>query len=1049
MMKISNLKSNNIKNLTYEISLSNSIGIGGLSGSGKSTFCKTIYNESIKRVVLLLPKSEYKFLFSDVLASNFSAQNITELPLTFYLGKTNSAFNPRSTVGTHTGIFKEIRARFASEHNKAPEFFSFNNSFLWCEGCKGRGSTAGKECKECDGDRYKDDVKKYCIKVSDTTYNISDINKLSTDKILGLSSDLELSNESVKILQNMKDLKIGYLSLNRVFSTLSGGETVRILLSEFLANTHGSLIIIDEISIGLDKYNLQVVLELLSERCKDNQIWLIDHLDTVLESTKENIFFGPGSGVDGGYIVKDSPRPKPVYTETNETNVDKYYEFTNLKKRNIDIESLVIPQNRIVSITGESGCGKSTLVHDCICPSFNKKYKKDADVLVIGQDRNQSITSKSTVASFLDIKKSLKGEANELDGICIDNVSKYIKNNKNDIFEKIELLKKLGLGYLELNRKIQTLSTGEFQCVHLASKLFEYKGQKILLIFDEPSKGLSQNILNSLMHTLREIVKNDELVTIIVIEHNDYILSCSDYVIDFGKRSDRVTKLQLKTKSLWEKDNKKTFENKKILINKSHIENKSGVTLINTEVDKIYLEFINKFRGGILKNLSGTARWIYGDYFTDDIEPVIAFDLEEKKYSENTFIFEIAGMINEIMNLSSTTNIDDFDFFAKDNLCECCKGHGIITAFDINTVIANRDCGIWDGLFYPEVMKQLKRYNFSKIKGLFTEIKKLTGCSLDKKYSQMNLEEKNIFLYGYWEASFYDKKKNTQRKWQGIIHLIKKYMRSSKAELKNLMKDSEKELRCPFCMGSLLNHKKKLMINGTDIRKIISGRITEQKDIYEKIPVAKRIVDICGRDVTYLTDVSKLPNIVQVRLKILEILCSNFSGYKIVLRNTAPFHEYISDDIKKIALNNSVIELNYLNIKETKKEILDNLKKYGYKASSYVYEVFGFQKIAQQIRSVKKKYPCEYCEGKGVHVEESIYDGVDITKTPCNFCNKTGISKEGYKVVINDITVEKWVNGCVGDVISELPVTIKDVKCLAKLENLNKEQILVLIQSKK
>ena len=56
-----------------------------------------------------------------------------------------------------------------------------------------------------------------------------------------------------------------------------------------------------------------------------------------------------------------------------------------------------------------------------------------------------------------------------------------------------------------------------------------------LFIFDEPSKGLSQNILNQFIDSVRGILQ-DESVSIIMIEHNSYMLESSDYIVDFGKR---------------------------------------------------------------------------------------------------------------------------------------------------------------------------------------------------------------------------------------------------------------------------------------------------------------------------------------------------------------------------------------------------------------------------------------------------------------------------------------------------------------------------------
>ena len=80
-MKIMKLTANNINDLTVDIDSLSSIAVGGLSGSGKSTFCATLYAESTRRIISLLPKSEYRFLFPDCLSTNHSANNIEKMPL--------------------------------------------------------------------------------------------------------------------------------------------------------------------------------------------------------------------------------------------------------------------------------------------------------------------------------------------------------------------------------------------------------------------------------------------------------------------------------------------------------------------------------------------------------------------------------------------------------------------------------------------------------------------------------------------------------------------------------------------------------------------------------------------------------------------------------------------------------------------------------------------------------------------------------------------------------------------------------------------------------
>ena len=196
-----------------------------------------------------------------------------------------------------------------------------------------------------------------------------------------------------------------------------------------------------------------------------------------------------------------------------------------------------IPQNRLVTVTGESGCGKSTLVNECIAKDFLKRYPKDKLVMV-GQDRNQSITSRSTVATFLDIKKKLTKYSEEIDDIFQRTIEDIIDEipNEDIAHKRLSLLIKLGLGYLTLERKTQTLSTGEFQCVHLVSELFvKSRNPHTLFIFDEPSKGLSQNILNQFIDSIR-LILHDESVSIIMIEHNAYMMESSDFIVDFGKR---------------------------------------------------------------------------------------------------------------------------------------------------------------------------------------------------------------------------------------------------------------------------------------------------------------------------------------------------------------------------------------------------------------------------------------------------------------------------------------------------------------------------------
>ncbi len=381
-MKINQLIANNINRLDVDLPEEQSLGIAGLSGSGKTTFCQSIGEESKKRLVSLLPKAEYQFLFPNIMETNFSAIKMEEMPLVLFLGKSSISSNPRSTIGTHTGVFKEIRVRLAEEFHLSPEVFSFNNALGWCPACKGRGTTKNIECKKCEGKRYNPDTLQYKLEILNQPHSISDMNDLSIEEIYSLSEELKISEERLHILENMIKMNIGYLTLNRIMGTLSGGELTRLYLAEFMAMSENTVIIIDEISVGLDHETLLKILEQIKQLGCKNQIWLIDHSDTVLDTADEQLFFGPGSGKYGGKIVEESPRPKPVYWERNQETPIEYYQFQDLYCRNIQMAELQIPKNRLVTFTGESGCGKSTLVNECISKDFKKRYPKDKLVMV-------------------------------------------------------------------------------------------------------------------------------------------------------------------------------------------------------------------------------------------------------------------------------------------------------------------------------------------------------------------------------------------------------------------------------------------------------------------------------------------------------------------------------------------------------------------------------------------------------------------------------------------------------------------------------------------
>ncbi|HDR7619535.1 TPA: ATP-binding cassette domain-containing protein, partial [Bacillus mycoides] len=1028
-----------------------SLGIAGLSGSGKTTLCQTIGEESKKRLVSLLPKAEYQYLFPNIMETNFSAIKMEEMPLVLFLGKSSISSNPRSTIGTHTGVFKEIREKLAEEFNLSPEVFSFNNQLGWCAGCKGRGTTKNIECKKCKGKRYSEEVEQRTIELFAESHTISDINDLSVESILSLAEELNISEAKQHILQNIINMNIGYLTLNRIMGTLSGGELTRLYLAEFMAVSENAVIIIDEISVGLDHETLLQILEEIEKLGYKNQIWLIDHSDTVLDTTDEQMFFGPGSGKYGGKIVKESPRPKPILSERNYKMPTEYYTFHELYCRNIQMTEFQIPKNRLVTVTGESGCGKSTLVNECLATDFLKRYPKDKLVMV-GQDRNQSITSRSTVATFLDIKKKLTKYSEEIDDIFERSIEDIIDEipNEDIAYKRLSLLIKLGLGYLTLERKTQTLSTGEFQCVHLVSELFaKTRNPHTLFIFDEPSKGLSQNILNQFIDSVRGILQ-DESVSIIMIEHNSYMLESSDYIVDFGKRQlESIEHLDVVSHDDYYRQ-KSSVNNAEQIHISSTLNQKNGINYLEENHIDYFKNAENIYKGGILKSLSSMARLIYGEYESDTIAPVVAIDLERHLYSQYSFLYEIGGLINHIV-AAHPTNKDtrSFDFYSQDNHCPSCSGRLQIEVFDKEITIQDKSVPFWDGLFDPEIMKVLKFYQYEKIEFLFEEIKNELGHDLSKSYNDMSEEEKHTFWYGYFDKSFYDKKGKTRRTWVGFNTIIGGYIVISKAAIKEDIKTSKEMMTCPICEATVLNHQKSLKFGDTDIREIINQPLNEIIKIVGDLPVLIKLKSIVGDNMIMTEDVSLLPRKTQVALKMFELEQASFSNYEMVLQNVLPFWSQIKGNIESISNNNKVTICDFQNINETRETIIDKYFTNGkYKKLTYVYEAFGYKKLVTQINKIKKSNPCPFCNGKKVITEDNLHDGVFKLTIPCITCNASGINDEGLKEIVDGIDVQTWLTGKVSDVVDESLRTedVADILIFNRIRELNKREMMAVYE---
>jgi excinuclease ABC subunit A len=269
-----------------------------------------------------------------------------------------------------------------------------------------RGKT---QCPECQGTRLRKEagyVKLRAVNPGDhipERINLQEVLLMTVDHAHAYfsmakydESETEIAqrilNEIVARLSFLKNVGLGYLSLNRLSNTLSGGESQRINLATSLgSNLTGSMYILDEPSIGLhsrDTERLIGVLKLLQK--EGNTVIVVEHDEEVMKAANQVIDMGPLAGALGGEVVFSGNYEKLIKDENSltgkylsgreEIEVPKVRrkwkhgvkilgaEANNLKE--VDVE---FPLEVFTAITGVSGSGKTSLVKQILYPALSKE----------------------------------------------------------------------------------------------------------------------------------------------------------------------------------------------------------------------------------------------------------------------------------------------------------------------------------------------------------------------------------------------------------------------------------------------------------------------------------------------------------------------------------------------------------------------------------------------------------------------------------------------------------------------------------------------------
>lgn len=321
----------NLKNINVKFPLKAFTVVTGVSGSGKSSLVGDVLYPALCRhfeIVGPLPGA-YRDLTGDLKKLD-GVEYIDQNPL----GK-----SARSNPVTYLKIYDDIRKIFSEQpyakmNGYGHSHFSFNIDGGRCPVCLGDGfitipmqfmADVRMVCEECGGKRFKPDI----LEVKYHDKNINDVLNLSVDQAIEFfgaqkESVAQRVAEKLKVLQ---DVGLGYIQLGQSSSTLSGGESQRVMLAKFLSKdtasglpgAGGKLFIFDEPTTGLHFNDIGKLLQAFDALVDaGNTIIVVEHNTDVIKAADWIIDLGPDSGDKGGEVVftgtpeqlKDEPRWK-------------------------------------------------------------------------------------------------------------------------------------------------------------------------------------------------------------------------------------------------------------------------------------------------------------------------------------------------------------------------------------------------------------------------------------------------------------------------------------------------------------------------------------------------------------------------------------------------------------------------------------------------------------------------------------------------------------------------------------------------------------------
>ncbi len=258
-----------------------------------------------------------------------------------------------------------------------------------------RGKTL---CPECQGTRLRSDAT--FVKIGGK--NITDLVLMPVTQAHHFFATLKLNDQDYAIskrllleitnrLHFLCEVGLGYLTLNRLSSSLSGGESQRINLATSLGSSLvGSMYILDEPSIGLHSRDTKQLISVLQQLKKlGNSVIVVEHDEEIMHAADHLIDIGPEAGENGGEVMYEGPFEGLIHDDKSLTALylthrmqipvpgqrrkwRDYIELKGVRENNLKGFDVKFPLNVLVTVTGVSGSGKTSLVKRVLYPALKK-----------------------------------------------------------------------------------------------------------------------------------------------------------------------------------------------------------------------------------------------------------------------------------------------------------------------------------------------------------------------------------------------------------------------------------------------------------------------------------------------------------------------------------------------------------------------------------------------------------------------------------------------------------------------------------------------------